>query len=109
MRQPPSAATPHRGATVRSNGAADAAAHAWPPDDGVLSDVWSVFQQLMLEVPTEQPVVVLATTHCGWLPPVLLHWFDHPQVCSAGSKPAGRICGAPSTSKRGRRCLQSHR
>ncbi len=81
MRQPPSAATPLRGGARRSDGAADAGAQDWTPDDGVLSDVWSVFQQLMLEVPEEQPVVVLATTHCGRLPPDLLRWFDHPQVC----------------------------
>ena len=82
MRQPPSAATPRHGAAARSDGAADAAAgHLWPTDEGVLSDVWSVFQQLMLEVPAEQPVVVLATTHSGWLPPDLLRWFQRPQVC----------------------------
>ena len=81
MRQPPSAATPRRGSAARSDGAAGAATRDRPAVDGVLADVWSVFQQLMLEVPAEQPLVVLATTHCRWLPPDLLRWFGHPQVC----------------------------
>ena len=59
MRQPPSATTPRCGGAAINDGAADAAARDWPADDGVLSDVWSVFQQLMLEVPNRNQFHIL--------------------------------------------------
>ena len=87
MRPPPGAATPRAPAALRGSGAADGPSHDRPAEDGVLSDVWSVFQQLMQEVPADQPVLVLATMHCRRLPADLLRWFDHPQASAAASGP----------------------